>query len=172
MDIKGPFVILTLSLWQSSVDIYEISLFPNFQMILRLRLWVMHFLLLHRPLCWKYNVDIENRQFDQLFCQKMNWQESAHKHMYLKLRWCKNLNFLEHYKGMRLWITEWTFKLNLLFSFQVHDVGHFLPHSHGSYDVLPLLIHSCPVSVRANIISCPVYIPSYSKMHLLPAEVQ
>ena len=36
-----------LFLWHKSVDIDKMSLFPKFQLILRLRVWVMHVLLYH-----------------------------------------------------------------------------------------------------------------------------
>ncbi len=48
LSIKGPFCDPnTRFLWHSSVDIFGISLFPNFQSIPRLRLWVIHILLYH-----------------------------------------------------------------------------------------------------------------------------
>ena len=46
--LKGPFCDPNMRfLRHSSVDILEINLFPNFQSILNLRLWVIHVLLNH-----------------------------------------------------------------------------------------------------------------------------
>ncbi len=75
--IKCPFCDPNmLIVWNSSVDIDKISLFPNFQSILRLRLWVTHVLLYHTVAQTNmhgiYYVDIINRQ---LFCQTDLLQE-------------------------------------------------------------------------------------------------
>ncbi len=79
-----------LFLWQSSVDKDKISSFPNFQLIPRLRLWVMniflHCILAAGHYVGYYYVDIITRQFDQLLRQTYEFARNIlHTNiMYLK----------------------------------------------------------------------------------------
>ena len=106
-----------LFLWHGSVDIGKMSLFPNFQLILRLRVWV-HARFTVSYCCigryfGNYYVDIINRQIDWFRQTNECARNILHTNiMYLKATVdVKHSTFLEKNGGMRLWITKWTFNL-------------------------------------------------------------
>ena len=100
VSFKCPFVFLTCYFYDiSHSTCIQKNVFPNFQSILRLRLWVKHILLL---LCCMGHyvgniVNMINKQFDRLFCQTNEFEQNIlHINIIPKgFCWCKNLNFFE-----------------------------------------------------------------------------